>query len=288
MKDSYFFSQLFFFFHYFLNQISFSSFFFFSYFELILRNWQLTNIQLDSWLMVSCVPKEMFSFPWPWVWVPLISIIVIYISHKSKQNLSHFIFFLFYFSFGPRKMNAYHAILWLMHVCCSKKKKKWWWNPYPDDTHWFLDLYHHVCNGVRCNACFWGSIRYSCIMHASILYTIRDQQNQSDRKYIWSFGFEDRLQKDWNGRLFIEKWRNFFDMFVYIFILGNRGFHYYFVYSHSGSCEPSKQEARNPPNSLWQSESCTAFCLNSRTFLVVTSWPLKLHETPRHVTKWAT
>ena len=137
-------------------------------------------------------------------------------------------------------------------------------------------------------ACFWGSIRYSCIMHASILYTIRDQQNQSDRKYIWSFDFEDRLQKDWNGRLFIEKWRNFFDMFVYIFILGNRGFHYYFVYSHSGSCEPSKQEARNPPNSLWQSESCTAFCLNSRTFLVVTSWPLKLHETPRHVTKWAT
>ena len=109
-----------FFFNYFLNKISFIFLFFFPFFELILRNWQLTNIQLDSWLMVSCVPKEMFSFPWPWVWVPLISIIVIYISHKSKQNLSHFFFFFF---FGPRKMNAYHAILWLMHVCCSKKKK---------------------------------------------------------------------------------------------------------------------------------------------------------------------
>ena len=93
------FPTFFFFSLFFKSDFFFFFFFFFSYFELILRNWQLTNIQLDSWLMVSCVPKEMFSFPWPWVWVPLISIIVIYISHKSKQNLSHFIFFSFIFFF---------------------------------------------------------------------------------------------------------------------------------------------------------------------------------------------
>lgn len=115
-------------------------------------------------------------------------------------------------------MNAYHAILWLVHVCRSKKRKKkfWWWNPYPGDTYWLLDLYHHVCNGVSSNACFWGSVWHSCIMHASFLYTIRDQQNQSDRKYIQSFDFEDRLQKDWNGHL-LSKSEGTFLMWLFIY-----------------------------------------------------------------------
>ena len=151
----------------------------------------------------------MFSFPWPWVWVPLISIIVIYISHKSKQNLSHFILFYFIFLLDLEKwmpiMQYYGSC---MSVVAKKKKKMMMKSIF----RWHTLIFRFVWSCMQwCKyACFWGSIRYSCIMHASILYTIRDQQNQSDRKYIWSFDFEDRLQKDWNGRLFIEKWKELF------------------------------------------------------------------------------
>ena len=87
-------------------------------------------------------------------------------------------FLLFECSLCRLWFHFFYSSLWLMHVYCSKKRKKekklmmksisrW-------HKHWLLDLYHHVYIGVTCNACFWGSIWHLCIMHASILYTIRD------------------------------------------------------------------------------------------------------------------
>lgn len=170
--------------------------------------------------MVSCVPKEMFSFPWPWVWVPLISIIVIYHFTQIQTKPLPFFFFLISFLFFldlEKWMPIMQYYGSCMSVAAKKEKKKLMMKSISRwHTHWLLDLYHHVCNGVSSNACFWGSVWHSCIMHASFLYTIRDQQNQSDRKYIQSFDFEDRLQKDWNGHL-LSKSEGTFLMWLFIY-----------------------------------------------------------------------